>query len=1020
MSLIAQLQVFAAPAHVAWARVRRRPLQSLALLLSIATAGAVIGVSGLLAALAAERHTKLELARLPITERTFNVEYQAVGARQLERLDSTTARSFRAVSKSFAQPTYVHALGPIHPADERGFRLVEADPFASSVVLFSGRLPHPCRSGVCEVMSLDPSIRVGRTLRLGSGVRVRVVGGGTLARSALPSAGLLGSHGLLVRSIAEVAPARLRAVTQQAVVATAILRPEAIHVWQLDSLAEALRRETVRLQRSAPSAVASAPTGVLHELARTTRVARQRLVLVAGEGAALILAFAAFAAAARREDYRLAERQLETLGASRTQLLLARICELALPALLGGVLALVCTYAASALVAWRRGFPGAFVAEAFPAETAAAVLALTIVGAIILTRTTAHRRRARFGPLELAASVALALVVWQATANGGLDPARLARGESGAPFFLLVPALAVLVAGVVALRLLPVCFRVAERAARRGPFALRLALLSAARNPAQAAAAATFLSVAIGSALFSLDYRASLQRQAHDAAAFAAGAQVRVSEQGPFGSSSVAPLTRYRLATQELPTPVLRQQGQLRESGGAAEGTPVAVLGIPAARLPTILGWRRSFSALDRGEIAQRLRPRPIALGGPRVAADARALQISVRARTASPRRVVLHFMLPGDAFAQLTLGQPRRNWTLLHGRLPPRLRRAQLVGIGFPVAPGGIETFDNGFIELGDLQERTSTGWQPLSKLAGWGATKSTTFGGYLQPQSLLGGRRAIRGRHFSLGGTTAPFIRPALALPAQLPALAGPTVAAASVDGVATVSVLGQNLRVRIVAQSSLLPTVTSTPSSFIVIDYATLFAVLNLDNPGQAPPSEAWFFRPPSTFSGRLSNPPFRLNYLVDARRLEARFSGSPLAEGSMRVLLFAALIAAALAVIGLVLATRSTIDTESALNAEYEALGVPPRTLNLSIRLRLLLLSALGVGAALSGALLATRLVGALVAVTAGAGVAIPPIVPIVAWAAGGALIVAVAVAALTAAAALVSRELRAPSAGRLRG
>jgi hypothetical protein len=1020
--MIAQWQVFAAPARVACVRARRRPLQSLALLLSIGAAGGVIGVSGLLAALAAERHVKVELAGLSSARRSFEVEYQAVGDRQVKRLDAATAGSFRAVSKGFARPTYVHALGPIHPPDERGFRLVEADPLASSVVVLSGRLPRRCRSGVCEALSLDPRIPVGQTLRFADDLRVRVVGAGVPIPSALPEATLLGSRALLVRSLGEVVPARLRAVTQQAVIATAVLRPEAVHVWQLEPLAEALRRETVRLERTAPSVVASAPRDVLRELARTTRVAQQRLLLVAGEGAALILAFAAFAAAARQEDFRRSEVQLETLGASRTQLLLARVGELALPALLGGVLAVFSTYGAGVLIAWHRGFPDQFVAQAFPPGTAAAVLALSAVAAIILTSASRRRRhvRAGVGPLELAAAIALGLVIWQASTSGGLDPGRLARGKGGAPFFLLVPALAVFVAGVVALRLLPLCFRIAERAARRGPFALRLSLLSAARNPVQAAAAATFLSIAVGSALFSLNYRASLQSQARDAAAFAAGAQVRVAEQGPFGSTSVAPLTRYRLATREPPMPVVRLQGVLRESGGAAEGAPVAVLGIPSARLPSIDGWQRGFSPLDRAEIARRLLPSTIVLRGPQLARDAHALRIWIRARTASPRSVVLHFLLPGDAFAQLTLGRPHRKWSLLRVRLPRRLRQAELVGIGFPPTPGATESFDAGFIDLGAVQELTSGGWQTLSRLAGWEATKSATFGGYLQPESMLGGGRAIRGRHFSLSGTTAPFIRPGLRLPSPVPALVGPTVAAASVDGVATVNVLGESIRVRVVAESSLLPTVTSTPASFVAIDYDTLFAALNLDNPGQAPPSEAWFFQPSPRLISRVSDAPFRLDHVVVAQRLEARFGGSPLAEGSVRVLVTAALIAAALAAIGLVLATRSAIDAESALNAEYEALGVTPQTLNRSMRLRLVLLSALGVGAAIGGAMVATRLVGALVAVAAGAGGALPPIVPVVAWAAGGALIAAVAIVALAAAGMLVGRALRESSAARLRG
>jgi hypothetical protein len=65
----------------------------------------------------------------------------------------------------------------------------------------------------------------------------------------------------------------------------------------------------------------------------------------------------------------------------------------------------------------------------------------------------------------------------------------------------------------VLLRALPFALHAGERLSRRAPFGLRLALLGAARNPAQAAAATTFLAVALGAALFGLNYRATLDRQ---------------------------------------------------------------------------------------------------------------------------------------------------------------------------------------------------------------------------------------------------------------------------------------------------------------------------------------------------------------------------------------------------------------------------------------------------------------------------------------------------------------------------
>jgi ABC-type antimicrobial peptide transport system permease subunit len=126
-----------------------------------------------------------------------------------------------------------------------------------------------------------------------------------------------------------------------------------------------------------------------------------------------------------------------------------------------------------------------------------------------------------------------------------------------------------------------------------------------------------------------------------------------------------------------------------------------------------------------------------------------------------------------------------------------------------------------------------------------------------------------------------------------------------------------------------------------------------------------------------------------------------------------------VAAALALIGLVLATRSTLASERVVLGEYEALGVSPAALRRTVQLRLLVLSALGIAAGVAGGLLGVRLIGAFVAVTGTARRPLPPIVSIVDWIAA-AVVVAVLVGAALAAAALVAgRALREPAARRLR-
>src|SRR5205823_6852393 len=344
------------------------------------------------------------------------------------------------------------------------------------------------------------------------------------------------------------------------VIASAALDPAEVHGFAVRELTERLRTTVARLELGDPLVRASAPVGLLAGLADRGDVAGERLRLVAAEGAALLLAFAVFLASARRRETEAFEEQLATLGASRAQTWSARAVEAVVPAVAGTALAVGGLRVAASVFAGRRGLPRAFTSAALPLGTIAAMVIAGAAAAVLLTVGGGSRRTRRvgLGALELAALTALGVIVWQAATTRALDPGRLAaRGAD--PVLLLVPALAFFAAAVVLLRVLPPLLRLAERTARHGPTSLRLALLTAARSPAQAAAATTFLAVSVGVALFSLDYRATLDRQAHDEARFAAGAAWRVIERG----KGVAPLTSFRRVTTEVPTPALRLDGSV-------------------------------------------------------------------------------------------------------------------------------------------------------------------------------------------------------------------------------------------------------------------------------------------------------------------------------------------------------------------------------------------------------------------------------------------------------------------------
>ena len=985
-------RLLATPVWFAYRRIRTRPLAFAATVLALGGAVALIGWSSLTAADAQERSVRARLGELPPAQRSLQVVYFVV-AGEIDYRAATVAAAADAFHDVTAPPRRVQISHSIEPNRPLGLRVAVADDPHAEVTLSAGRLP----TGCCEAVALVGTDGLGSEVQLSPRSRVRIVGRGTFRRGLVPDRSELGSRALLVPSFAGPL-GRLAEEHGSTVITTARLEPERVHGFALSSLHERLRVTAARLTRGDPLVRVSAPFGVLADLEHRGRVSRDRLLLVAGEGAALIVAFAAFVATARRRESNAADEQLTDLGASPVQRRVARASELLIPGLAGTVLALAGVALGTLLVARSRGLPSSFMSAALPLGTVLLMLAVGLAGALTLFASIVPRGRTRFGvgALELAALTALALIVWQAAATGALQPDDVAR-SGAAPVILLVPALAFFVVGVALLRLVPPALRLGQRLGRRRPF-VRLAFVTAARNPVQAAATTTFLAIAVGSSLFSLDYLATIDRQARDQARFAVGAPARV----PGGTAGGVP--------------ALRLDGAVNETSSGSQ-LPVRVLALPSASLPRVLGWRDDFADASRTELAHRLRPAPVRLTGLTLAPDASELRVWARAKTDYPRTILLHLMLPSQHFVEIELGTVFHHWELL--RAPVHVPRGtQLVAVQYEptYTPISFKYDPAGYVDLGPIEQRRAAGWTELPSIGQWNPTVSPDGrSGVLYPKRFR--KAPVRsGTRFELSGTFQPLVHPPAGLPpplsgfqvGALPALAGDPVADQAVDGLLTVVVAGKAVPVRMVGRARLFPTIVNRPHDFLVVDYDTLFAALNSDRPGLAVPSERWLFAggPP---------PP----HALDVERAEARLRNDPLAAGTRTVLGVTAIVAALLGLVGLVVATRSALTSERLVLAEYEALGVSPRALRRTAQVRLLILSAAGVAAGIAGGALGVRLVGAFVAVTGSATSPLPPIASVVAWAAGAAVVGALAVAAVGAASLLAGRAVREPAARRLR-
>jgi hypothetical protein len=908
------------------------------------------------------------------------------------------------------------------------------------VVLENGRLPRRCEGRTCEALGLGEPLAVGERFRLPDGLSLEIVGSGTLHPASFPAGSEdrvvseLGSEPLLVGSLE--GPLRaIAASTPQTVVRTSALDWRGLHASEVPALASRMNRAFTHFERASSSATGAVPIPLLDSVEKRATVARTRVLLVAGEAAFLVLAFAVFIASAGIADVELLAEQLHTFGGTRRELVVIRGVEALVPSAAAAVVAVAGLWIGAHVVASRKGLSSGFVAFALPREALLAIV-LLVVAAAVLFGVGARPLDVRLAPraLEVAALAALGVVVWQAATTHGLDPSLVATDQA-IPVVLLLPALTFFVVGALMVRVLPLLLRVAEKASRRGSAGLRLGLVATARAPRVAAAATAFLAVAVGVALFGLDYRATLDRQDHEEAMFRAGAELRVIEHAghpgaarQFGSASggataspqmpdVTPLTRFRRITAEVPTPVLRVAATVSAPSTPADGLPLEILGLPASRVSNVLGWRPGFSSDGVETIASALRRHQTAWAGLRIARSATALRIWLRGDREVARDAVLQALDAGQAFHTVPLGFVGRTWHLVRIPLPPVLRGGQVLGIDFPTFSGEIPSgYTRGFVDLGGFQEEVAGRWIPLRGPL-WSA-RANDGGGTIRrlAVSLAPGSPAVR----FVFRDPVPVLRTNVDVPQALDAAVSPAVAAAAVDDVMTVDVAGTRLPLRVAAEAGRFPTIVHSPTRFAVVDYATLFAAVNFHEPGAVPTSEAWFWKTSEgAVLSQLQRPPFRLEFAVGPERVSATLHTDPLARATTLVLVLTAIVAAVLAFLGLLFSTKSILDAERAQLAEYEALGIAPRTLLRVAYLRLLSLSVVGFGAGIVGSVVTVHLIAAFVAVTAGTVAPVVPIEPTAAWLLSAIAIVAVATAAVGGSAVLTRRAFAEGAARRLR-
>jgi hypothetical protein len=552
------------------------------------------------------------------------------------------------------------------------------------------------------------------------------------------------------------------------------------------------------------------------------------LLLLGGEGGALLLAFTILAAAALRRDVTDARRRLTWFGARRWQVELFTLAESTALATVGAVVGWIVGGAVAAAIATRAGSPAwQVVSHALldGAGIGSALVVAAVAGLLLYATVRApgpQLGRLALTPLDVAAlgAVAIVLVGW---ARGSVDTSRLTSGGTGA-FLILVPGLIVFAAAVGAARVLAPALRALGAAGRRGPISFRLAVASLARNPGHAAVAATFLVASLGLALFAVAYRSTLLHGQHDEASYAVPASFVLSED----LSQLVPVLHGAPASAYPTTPTR----VLRLSGNVPSGVTFSFLGLRARNLDEVGGWRTDFASRSLAALGTRIAPsyNPAL----RVAALPNGKQftlpVSVRGDDVGIRAIFRSRL--GD-YSSIPLGRTDGSKTvLLQGRIP--FAGATLAQLELDILNGGRLTANGG------------TGIQPSAK--GVLAFGTPRVDGHALP-GLFGhwiGTGGVGGAAARLGYLLTPDrtgkFRPTQPTDGRvLPVLATARVAAeAGPHGIIPLQIEGEQVAGRVVGVVSRFPSVVGDA---VVADRDTAGTLLDTRSPGLGTTDELW---------------------------------------------------------------------------------------------------------------------------------------------------------------------------------
>jgi len=985
-----------APVRLAWIRIVRRPARTLLIATGVALAAATLVAVSSSSLIVRDRELDKALADVAPSQRAFRVDEFGL--------------SFTA--PPFVRRRAVDALGlltprrPVHTVALRALRfrtqlalLTGVEGASRFVTLDSGRLPGACRPKRCEVLIIG-SARLPRTLST-NGLRIVPVGRATLSDPAVLGDFAQPEEGTLlvasdVQGLAGLPALQSIFRTESWVVP---LSPGDVRAWEIDRLLAQEAEAQALLDRADPSFRLSAPDDAITTARRQGRIGSQRMLLVGGEVAALVLGFAVLAAVGLRRTLLAEWRRLEERGARRSQLWLFVLAETGIAALGGVVVGAVLGALAAAWAASRAGVgAGAVLDHAVLTPWMLLVaLGVWLLATVVLVVSVRAPRQAGAGPVRVADIVALAALAGAAIAasRGATDADALASDDGSVTLLLLFPALLSLGVALVAARLLSPALRLAERTGRSGRPSVRLALLALARAPSRTAVAVAFLLVSVGLALLATAYRATLAGGARDEAAYSVPLDFSVTE----GTRLVlpldaAPLDRYEaLAPGVAAYPVVRRSADVA-SVGTQPISPL-LLGLPAEAVGSLHGWRSDFGAGGPSRLADLLgREEQVRLVGAQLPPGTTGLALAGRIRGADVE-LTAAVAAPSGEIVTVPLKAAGTPGAGLASRVPPGGRVVALeisltkqaeAALAHREAENAFGQGPVGTLELSPLV--AFDGARSLGTVTSW-----SDWVGRQGATRLSDDRDRVRVRYALTAAQTALFRPRQPTDDRPFDVVVSPDVARAAGQGrIITLTLGDQTVTGRIVAVAKRFPGTADGGGSFVVAEESHLQTALDASDPGTGTPGEIWLAAPSGSVGrvdAALRGPPFA-SLVVDARsRIEHELRSDPLSRGIGVTLAAGALLALALALCGLWLTVLGEVADERGELHDLEAQGATPGQLRGQLRLRAAILGTLGIAGGILLGLLLTREVVRLVSVSASGTAPVPPLAGNPGWLAAGA-------------------------------